>query len=79
MVMDLFQLNNHVAIVTGASRGIGKAIAVGFAAAGADVVIGARNHQDLISVSDEINHMGRKAVVVSGSCLLYTSPSPRDS
>ena len=65
--MDLFQLNNHVAIVTGASRGIGKAIAVGFAAAGADVVIGARNDQDLISVSEEINHMGRKAVVVSGS------------
>ena len=49
MVMDLFQLNNHVAIVTGASRGIGKAIAIGFATAGADVVIGARNDQDPVS------------------------------
>ena len=53
--MDLFQLNNHVAIVTGASRGIGKAIAVGFASAGADVVLGARNEHDLVTVSNEIN------------------------
>ena len=67
MVMDLFQLNNHVAIVTGASRGIGKAIAVGFASAGADVVLGARNEHDLVTVSNEINDLGRKAVPVAGS------------
>ena len=67
MVMDLFQLNNHVAIVTGASRGIGKAIAIGFASAGADVVLGARNEHDLVTVSNEINDLGRKAVPVAGS------------
>ncbi|MEC7879494.1 MAG: glucose 1-dehydrogenase [Actinomycetota bacterium] len=67
MVMDLFQLRNHVAIVTGASRGIGKAIAVGFASAGADVVLGARNEHDLVTVSNEINDLGRKAVPVAGS------------
>ncbi len=65
--MDLFQLSNHVAIVTGASRGIGKAIAVGFASAGADVVLGARNEHDLVTVSNEINDLGRKAVPVAGS------------
>ena len=65
--MDLFQLSNHVAIVTGASRGIGKAIAVGFASAGADVVLGARNEHDLVNVSNEINDLGRKAVPVAGS------------
>lgn len=65
--MELFQLNNHVAIVTGASRGIGKAIAVGFARAGADVVIGARNEEDLVNVSNEINDLGRRAIPVSGS------------
>ncbi|MDG1846272.1 MAG: glucose 1-dehydrogenase [Acidimicrobiales bacterium] len=66
-MMELFQLNNHVAIVTGASRGIGKAIAVGFARAGADVVIGARDEEDLVTVSNEINDLGRRAIPVSGS------------
>ena len=65
--MDLFQLNGHVAIVTGASRGIGKAIAIGFACAGADVVIGARNQEDLTTVANEITGLGRKAVPVTGS------------
>jgi len=65
--MELFQLKDHVAIVTGASRGIGKAIAVGYAQAGADVVIGARNKEDLKAVSTEIESCGRKAIAVSGS------------
>ena len=65
--MELFQLSNHVAIVTVASRGIGKAIAVGFASAWADVVLGARNEHDLVTVSNEINDLGRKAVPVAGS------------
>ena len=69
--MDLFQLSNHVAIVTGASRGIGKAIAVGFASAGADVVLGARNEHDLVNVSNEINDLGRKAVPVAGLSLIH--------
>ncbi len=65
--MGLFQLKDHVAIVTGASRGIGKAIAVGFAQAGADVVIGARNEEDLKVVAAEIESYGQKAIAVSGS------------
>ena len=43
-MLDLFSLEGKVAVVTGASRGIGKAIAIGFAKAGADVVIVARKN-----------------------------------
>ncbi len=67
MVLDSFNLDNHVAIVTGASRGIGKAVAIGFAEAGADVVIGARNEDALKEVSEQIQNVGREVVTVSGS------------
>ncbi len=67
MVLDSFQLKDHVAIVTGASRGIGRAIAVGFAEAGADLVIGARNENDLEQVSEDISAHGREVVSVCGS------------
>ena len=50
----LFDLSGRAALVTGASRGIGKAIARGLAQAGADVVIAARNEQDLASALPEI-------------------------
>ena len=54
MVTDLFHLQKHVDVVPGASRGIGKGIAIGFAQAGAKVVIGSRSEEDLAMVVDEI-------------------------
>ncbi|GIR36975.1 MAG: hypothetical protein CM15mP49_23600 [Actinomycetota bacterium] len=67
MVTDLFHLQDHVAVVTGASRGIGKGIAIGFAQAGAKVVIGSRSEEDLAMVVDEIEAFGGEAVYVAGS------------
>ncbi|BBY83093.1 2-deoxy-D-gluconate 3-dehydrogenase [Mycolicibacterium pulveris] len=51
------------AAVTGASRGIGRAIALALAAAGADVGLVARSLSDLEKVADEVRALGRTAVV----------------
>jgi 2-deoxy-D-gluconate 3-dehydrogenase len=57
-------LEGKTALVTGASRGIGRAIAVGFAEAGADVAISARTAEALAETKDEVERLGRKAFVV---------------
>ena len=57
-----WSLNEKVAIVTGASRGLGHAIALAYANAGAGVVLASRDEERLKEVSDEISQMGRKAL-----------------
>lgn len=59
----LFDLTGQLALVTGASRGIGAAIAVGLAAAGADVVLAARSVDGLETVAGEVQALGRRAHV----------------
>jgi 2-deoxy-D-gluconate 3-dehydrogenase len=61
---EIFSLEGKVAIVTGASRGIGRAIALGFAEAGADVGLAARSEDDLKELAAEIEALGRKALVL---------------
>ena len=58
-------LSGKVALVTGGSRGNGKASALGFAKAGADVAIVSRNQTDLEKVAEEIRGLGRKCIAVS--------------
>jgi NAD(P)-dependent dehydrogenase (short-subunit alcohol dehydrogenase family) len=58
-------LAGKVAVVTGGSRGIGKAIALTLADAGADVVVCSRKLEDLEKVATEIKAMGRKSLAVA--------------
>src|SRR5437867_230734 len=55
-------LNGKVAIVTGGSKGIGKAIASAFAEAGASVALAARGEEDLARAAKEVEASGGKAV-----------------
>ena len=63
--MELFSLTGKTALVTGASRGIGEAIARAYADAGADVAILARSGAELEALAAEIRSTGRTAVALT--------------
>lgn len=60
-----FSLKNKVALVTGASRGIGESTAIGLAQAGADLAIASRKLPDLEKVAAEVKKTGRKCLPVA--------------
>ncbi len=64
MILDAFQLNGKTALVTGASRGLGKGMALALAQAGADI-IGA-DLGDMTLVQSEVEAMGRKFLAIQG-------------
>ena len=59
-------LHNKRALVTGASGGIGRAIALELARAGADLILVARREDELAAVADEVQQLGPKALAVVG-------------
>ena len=63
-VLDLFDLRGKTALVTGASSGIGKRVAIAYAEAGAQVVLAARHAEALQAVADEIAAAGGRAVPI---------------
>jgi NAD(P)-dependent dehydrogenase (short-subunit alcohol dehydrogenase family) len=69
MGKDMFALDGKVAIVTGGSRGFGKAIAIALAEAGANVVVASRTQADLNCVAQEIETRGGKALAVAADML----------
>lgn len=67
MDKQTFSLEGKVALITGASRGIGKAISIGYAEAGADVFLASRKLQDLEIVASEIRTFGRCSKAISAN------------
>jgi NAD(P)-dependent dehydrogenase (short-subunit alcohol dehydrogenase family) len=69
--MGLFDLTGKNALVTGASRGIGRVIAVAFADAGADVALVARGADGLAETAEAIEAVGRRAVIIPADVTSY--------
>jgi NAD(P)-dependent dehydrogenase (short-subunit alcohol dehydrogenase family) len=64
-VPDLFRLDGRVAVITGASSGLGVAFAQGLAEAGADVALGARRADRLADTAQLVEGIGRRALAVA--------------
>ncbi len=64
-IPEMFDLTDKVAIVTGASSGLGVAFAQGLAEAGADVALGARRADRLADTADMVAKAGRRALSVA--------------
>ncbi len=69
-VLDSFRLEGKVGIVTGASRGLGKEMAVALAEAGADIAIVGRGQDALNVVAEEIRGLKRHCLTVVGDVAL---------
>ena len=64
MYLPSFDLNGKTAIITGAGRGIGKALAIGFAEAGANIALLSRTEADLVDTAKIIEQLGRTAYIL---------------
>src|SRR5580658_4926133 len=64
MILDSLSLTGKVAIITGASQGLGHAMALKFAESGADIVAASRTREKLEQTAEEIKLLGRKCLVV---------------
>jgi len=64
-MLNYFNLDGKVAVVTGGAGGIGQALALGLADAGADVVVASRDLKKLEKVADQIRAKGKKSLAIS--------------
>jgi NAD(P)-dependent dehydrogenase (short-subunit alcohol dehydrogenase family) len=63
-MLPSFRLDQKVAVVSGAGRGIGRALAVGFAESGANVVLLSRTEKDLLETASLVEEKGSKALIL---------------
>jgi NAD(P)-dependent dehydrogenase (short-subunit alcohol dehydrogenase family) len=70
----MFSLTGKTCVVTGASRGLGRAIALAFAEQGADVVLAARTRADLEAVGREVEAKGRRALLQTADITDLSQP-----
>ncbi|RWZ60311.1 glucose 1-dehydrogenase [Halobacillus fulvus] len=64
MYLPDFRLEGKLAVVTGGTKGIGRAITLAFAESGADVIIIARNEKELLSTKQEVESLGQSAYII---------------
>jgi NAD(P)-dependent dehydrogenase (short-subunit alcohol dehydrogenase family) len=64
MILDTFKLEGKVVIITGAGRGLGRAMAIRFADCGADIVAASRTLAQLEETAAEVRKRGRKCLIV---------------
>jgi NAD(P)-dependent dehydrogenase (short-subunit alcohol dehydrogenase family) len=70
--LDALRLDGRAAIVTGASRGLGRAMALALAGAGADVALASRSVAELEETARAIEKLGRRALVVPTDVTVYS-------
>ena len=74
MILDKFKIDGKVALVTGASSGLGQAIAIALAEAGADVAVHARSEAKAADTCRRIHATGRRSAIVLGDLGDKTTP-----